>query len=148
MIYTKLTIKAIHMAYKHHTGQEDKSGLPYIFHPYHLAEQMPDETTVCVALLHDILEDTKVTIEDLLLIFPEEVVEAVRLLTRKPGVQYFDYIQQISTNKIATKVKIADLEHNMDRTRFIGNQSISEEDVDRLQARYTKAKEILVNKNI
>ena len=65
MIYTSLTNKAMQLAYKAHHGQVDKSGLPYILHPYHLAEQMKDEITICTALLHDVAEDTSVTIEDL-----------------------------------------------------------------------------------
>ncbi len=53
------------LAYKAHEGQFDQSGVPYIFHPIHLAEQMEDETTTCIALLHDILEDTPLTVQDL-----------------------------------------------------------------------------------
>lgn len=62
MIYTPLTNKALRLAYAAHHGQTDTSGLPYIFHPYHLAEQMTDEVSACVALLHDVAEDTSVTI--------------------------------------------------------------------------------------
>ena len=58
MIYTALTNKALRLAYAAHHGQTDKCGQPYIFHPYHLAEQMPDEISACVALLHDVVEDT------------------------------------------------------------------------------------------
>lgn len=59
MIYTALTNRAVRIAYEAHAGQADKCGTPYMFHPYHLAEQMPDEITTCVALLHDVVEDTK-----------------------------------------------------------------------------------------
>ena len=65
MVYTKLTVKAMKIAYNAHHGQLDRSGAPYIFHPYHLAEQMNDEYTVCAALLHDTVEDTDMTIEEL-----------------------------------------------------------------------------------
>ena len=65
MIYTPLTNKAMKLAYRAHHGQTDKCGQPYIFHPYHLAEQMKEEVTVCAALLHDVVEDTPVTIEQL-----------------------------------------------------------------------------------
>ena len=58
MIYTPLTQAAMNMAYRAHHGQSDKAGVPYIFHPIHLAEQMTDEATTCAALLHDVLEDT------------------------------------------------------------------------------------------
>ena len=64
MIYTPLTNKALRLAYTAHHGQVDKSGVPYIFHPYHLAEQMTDEITTCVALLHDVVEDTDITFEN------------------------------------------------------------------------------------
>ena len=81
MVYTPLTIKAIKIAYKAHEGQYDQSGVPYILHPVHLAEQMTDETTTCIALLHDVLEDTALTLPDLEAEFPREITEAVQLLT-------------------------------------------------------------------
>ena len=80
MVYTPLTIKAMKLAYNAHEGQFDQSGVPYIFHPVHLAEQMEDEVSTCVALLHDILEDTDFTVQDLEKEFPKEVVQAVILL--------------------------------------------------------------------
>ena len=75
MVYTPLTIKAIKIAYKAHEGQYDQSGVPYILHPVHLAEQMTDETTTCIALLHDVLEDTALTLPDLEAEFPREITE-------------------------------------------------------------------------
>ncbi|MDE6092769.1 MAG: HD domain-containing protein, partial [Ruminococcus sp.] len=81
MIYTKLTNKAMRIAYEAHNGQYDVNGVPYIFHPYHVAEQMNDEITVCTALLHDVAEDTDITIEQLEKEFPKEVTEALKLLT-------------------------------------------------------------------
>lgn len=83
MIYTHLTNEAMKLAYAAHHGQVDKGGIPYIFHPFHLAEQMQDEYTTCVALLHDIVEDTDVTPEELAKTFPKEVVDAVVLMTHK-----------------------------------------------------------------
>ena len=70
MIYTPLTVKAMNVAYNAHHGQKDKAGAPYIFHPIHVAEQMEDETTTCIALLHDVLEDTSVTLAELEREFP------------------------------------------------------------------------------
>ena len=70
MIYTPLTQKAMLLAYDAHHGQLDKGGVPYIFHPIHLAEQMPDELTTIVALLHDVVEDTALTLDDLAHDFP------------------------------------------------------------------------------
>ena len=65
MIYTEMTIKAMKIAYEAYSGQLDHNDVPYIFHPYHLAEQMDDECSTCVALLHDTVEDTDITFETL-----------------------------------------------------------------------------------
>ena len=65
MIYNELTQKAMRISFDAHKDQTDKNGMPYIFHPIHLAEQMTDEKTICVALLHDVVEDTDVTFEQL-----------------------------------------------------------------------------------
>ena len=116
MIYTPLTIKAMGIAYEAHHGQVDKAGVPYIFHPLHLAEKMEDEFSCCAALLHDAVEDTDVTLEQLAAEFPPEVVEAIRLLTHSPDSDYFDYVRAIRANPIAMKVKLADLAHNTDET--------------------------------
>lgn len=117
MIYTPLTNKALRLAYAAHHEQTDKSGQPYIFHPYHLAEQMTDEVSVCVALLHDVVEDTDLTFADLEREFPPEVTDALRLLTHEKGTDYFDYVRAIKKNPVAVKVKLADLAHNSDETR-------------------------------
>ena len=90
MIYTHLTCEAMKIAYEAHHGQVDKGGIPYIFHPYHLAEQMPDEFTTCVALLHDVVEDTDVTLEELKRTFPDEVIEAVAVMTHGKDEAYLD----------------------------------------------------------
>ena len=118
MVYTPLTIKAIKIAYKAHEGQYDQSGVPYILHPVHLAEQMTDETTTCIALLHDVLEDTALTLPDLEAEFPREITEAVQLLTHAPSDDYLDYVRRLCENPLARKVKIADLAHNSDETRL------------------------------
>ena len=138
MIYTDLTIKAMNLAYTAHHGQFDKGGVPYIFHPIHLAEEMEDEVTTCVALLHDTVEDTAVTLEELAEIFPREIVEAVDLLTHRDGVEYFDYVRAIRENPVAVKVKLADLRHNGDPKR-ISNQGNAE----KRREKYAKAWKIL-----
>ena len=80
MIYTLLTKKAMKIAYDAHKGQFDKNGIPYIYHPIHLAEQMDDENTTCVALLHDVVEDTAITFEDLEKEgFTDKILEALKL---------------------------------------------------------------------
>lgn len=143
MIYTKLTQKAMRVAYEAHHGQTDCNGMPYIFHPYHLAEQMDDEISCCVALLHDVAEDTSVTIEELAKEFPQEIIEALTLLTHENGTDYFDYVRRIKENPIAKKVKLADLEHNMDRSRIVDYSAVSAEKLAKWDEKYGKAKEIL-----
>lgn len=118
MIYTPLTNKAIKLIYKAHEGQTDKAGLPYVLHPIHLAEQMKDEYSTLVALLHDILEDTDITAEYLRAEFPEEVCDAVELLTKPDGEDYFEYVEKVKHNDLARRVKLADLEHNCTLSRF------------------------------
>ena len=143
MIYTPLTIRAMQIAYDAHHGQTDKAGVPYVFHPLHLAEAMEDEICCCAALLHDVVEDTAVTLEDLAAVFPPEVVEAVALLTHEEGTDYFDYVRRIRSNPIALKVKLADLAHNSDVTRFAG-VSVPEDRIGYFLDKYTKAKAILL----
>ena len=119
MIYTNKTKRAIKLCYKAHNGQVDKSGLPYVHHPLHLAEQMDDETSTVVALLHDVIEDTSYTREDLAKMgFSEAVMTALTLLTHEEGVDYMDYVRAIKENPIARAVKLADLEHNSDLTQM------------------------------
>ena len=119
MIYTPLTKKALLLCFDAHREQVDKTGLPYVFHPFHLAEQMKDEATTVCALLHDVVEDTDYTLEDLCAMgFPADVVDALSLLTHDPAVPYMDYVKEIAKNPIARKVKMADLRHNSDLSRM------------------------------
>ncbi len=118
MIYTPLTKKALKLCFDMHKDQVDKTGMPYVFHPFHLAEQMDDEISTVCALLHDVVEDTEITFKDLSEMgFPAEVIEVLSLLTHADDRPYMDYIRQIKKNPIATKVKIADLKHNSDSSR-------------------------------
>ena len=122
MIYTPLTHLAMKIAYSAHHGQLDKGGVPYIFHPYHLAEQMSDEISVCAALLHDVIEDTDVTADDLCQMgIPDTVIKTVEILTHDKRKPYLDYIRTIreSKNETAIKIKLADLKHNTDMTRAV-----------------------------
>ena len=167
MVYTELTKKAMNIAYKAHDGQFDKCGCPYIFHPIHVAEmvssrtemvmlrylmfpnllpkdneKLPDEIleyATCIALLHDVVEDTDITLDDLAKEFPEEVVHAVDLLTHKEGVDYFDYIKEIDQNYLAKIVKVQDLLHNMDPVRT----ALIDGDPDKKNARLEKYKKAL-----
>ncbi len=119
MIYTKMTKLAMKISFDGHRDQVDKTGLPYVFHPFHLAECMNDEAAVVVALLHDVIEDTDMTAERLLEVgISKECVDAISLMTHAPEVPYMDYVKEIKKNPIARAVKIADLRHNSDMTRL------------------------------
>ena len=119
MIYTALTKKAMQLCFAAHKEQTDKSGIPYVFHPIHLAEQMDDENSTIVALLHDVMEDADYTLEDLRQMgYPQSVLDALALMTHDEKVPYLEYVKAIKPNPIARKVKLADLHHNSDTTRL------------------------------
>ena len=119
MVYTTLTKKALKICFNAHKDQVDKSGLPYVFHPFHLAEQMNSEDEVCAALLHDVVEDTDITFEDLEKEgFNNKVIDDLKLLTHDDDTPYMEYVKKIKLNDIARKVKLADLKHNTDLTRL------------------------------
>ena len=140
MIYTELTKKAMQLCFTAHKDQVDKSGLPYVFHPFHLAEQMIDELTTVAALLHDVVEDTPYTFTDLREMgFPEEVLDALRLLTHDDGAPYLEYVARLKDNPIARAVKLADLRHNSDLTRL---DHVDDRALKRV-AKYRKAIELL-----
>lgn len=143
MIYTELTNKAMTIAYNAHHGQIDKGGMPYIFHPYHLAEQMDDEISTCAALLHDVVEDTDVTFEDLEKEFPTEVIEVLKLLTHAEDEDYYVYVRRLKDNPIAKKIKLADIAHNSDQSRLVGTDKDNPETKEYFRKKYAKAIEIL-----
>jgi (p)ppGpp synthase/HD superfamily hydrolase len=119
MIYTSLTKKAMRLAFDAHRDQVDKTGLPYVFHPFHLAEQMDDELSTICALLHDVVEDTEIGFDDLRKLgFGDQVIEVLTLLTHADDVPYMDYVKALSKNPTARKVKLADLRHNSDLSRL------------------------------
>ena len=141
MIYTKMTNRAMELAYRAHHGQCDKNGVPYVFHPFHLAEQMDTEETVTAALLHDVVEDTDYTLEDLRAMgFPDPVLEALSLLTHDPSVPYMEYVKRLKNNPIARAVKLADLTHNSDLSRL---PAVTEKDLARVE-KYRRAKALLL----
>lgn len=140
MIYTPLTKMALKISFDAHKNQVDKSGMPYVYHPFHLAEQMDDEYTTCVALLHDVVEDTDITLDDLKKEgFPKEVTDAIVLMTHDDDVPYLEYVAKIKKNPIATSVKLADLKHNSDLTRLdeVDSKALEREE------KYRKAIQIL-----
>lgn len=140
MIYTKNTKKALKLCFEAHKHQVDKSDMPYVFHPFHLAEQMKDENTTIVALLHDVIEDTDYTLNDLSdMGFSKEITDALYLLTHNDAVSYMDYVALIKNNPIAKSVKLADLRHNSDLSRL---DEITEKAMER-KVKYEKAIKLL-----
>ncbi|HSM56658.1 MAG TPA: HD domain-containing protein [Candidatus Sulfomarinibacteraceae bacterium] len=133
--------KAISLALRAHRGQVDRCGQPYILHPLHLMLQMDTDAERMAAVLHDVVEDTDVTLADLEEEgFPQEVLQAVRLLTHdRPDNPYEAYVRALKENPIARKVKLADLQHNMDLRRL---DRVEQKDMERLQ-RYRQAWETL-----
>jgi len=123
--------RALQIAVEAHAGQRDKSGLPYAFHPIRVMIRCQCDGAKIAALLHDVVEDTPVSFEQLSREgFSEDVLSAVRLLTHDPSVSYEDYIRQLSINPIAREVKLADLEDNSDIRRL---KEVDEKAVTRLR---------------
>ena len=119
MIYTKKTKRALQICFDAHKDQVDKAQIPYVFHPFHLADQMQTEAETVVALLHDVVEDSDYTFADLEKEgFGEEIINALKLLTHNDGSKYMDYVAKIKENPLAKAVKLADLKHNSDITRL------------------------------
>ena len=140
MIYTSNTKKALKLCFEAHKNQVDKSGMPYVFHPFHLAEQMEDEKTTIVALLHDIIEDTDYKFDDLIKLgFDEDVIEALILMTHDNDVPYMEYVAKIKDNPVAKAVKLADLQHNSDLSRL----DVVDEKALMRKEKYAKAIELL-----
>ena len=137
MIYTERTKRAMNIAYQAHHGQLDKGGMPCVFHPLHLAEQMDDEVSTIAALLHDVVEDTDWTFEMLEAEgFPAESMAALRLLTHPEGEPYLDYVARLKDNPVAVKVKLADLRHNSDFSRL---STVTADQRERLERKYGPA---------
>ena len=142
MFYSELINKAIDLAYSAHHGQKDKAGRPYFTHPFTVAMKMETEAEICTALLHDVVEDTGITPEYLRENFTPEIAEAVDVLTHRDGESYDEYILKIKANPLARKVKLSDIEHNMDVTRLAENSEAMKRYDDR-RKKYEHAREIL-----
>ena len=143
MIYTDLTRLSIKIAFDAHKNQLDRSGIPYICHPLHLAEQMKDEISCCAALLHDVVEDTDIGFDDLYAMgIPQEFIAVLRLLTHEKNTPYMEYIENIkkSRNETAIAVKRADIIHNSDVTR---TGDVSDKETLLRMEKYKVALEIL-----
>ena len=132
----ELLEKALRIAVNAHAGQVDKSGKPYIFHPVRVCCRCFTDEEKIVALLHDTIEDTDITAEDLLSEgFPRHIVDAILSISRKEGESYEDFVRRSSLNPLGRSVKLHDLEDNMDISRL---EQVTEKDLERLN-RYIKA---------
>ena len=133
---SRMVEKARLLCKEKHLGQVDKEGKPYYLHPFAVARAVEGEEAKAVAYLHDVVEDTDTTLDDLRLYgFTPEVVEAVGAITREEGEDYFDYIERVRGNELARVVKLADLAHNTDPSRRGATEQ--------MRARYERAKAML-----
>lgn len=113
------------IAIRSHRGQKDKCGIAYIKHPLAVAALVRGRTLKTIALLHDVVEDTDVTLEQLAKLFPANVVAAVDAISRREGERYFDYVCRCNRNRLAKVVKLADLAHNTSADRrFAGDEGL------------------------
>lgn len=130
---SNILAKAIHIASTVFLNETDQSGVPYILHCLNVMHQMPqdDVELMCIAVLHDVVEDSDWTLDQLRDEgFSSRVTEALNLLTRVGDTSYDDYIKRIALSKDAVTVKLADLKHNSDITRIKG---LRKKDFDRLE---------------
>ena len=138
--FNELREKAMQIAIKVHRGQLDKGGNDYINHPIRVSENCSLDEEKIVALLHDTIEDGDITADYLLMQgFPNYIVDSVMSVTRSKDEDYFDFIQRCKANPIGRRVKICDLEDNMDITRL---NELTEKDIERLK-KYHKAYKML-----
>lgn len=132
--------KALLIAAKAHAGAYDKGGNPYITHPVFVALNCNTYEEKITALLHDVIEDTDVTLDDLRKEgFPEDIITAVDTVTKKKGQDYFEYLAKVKGNRIARAVKINDIMHNSDLSRI---KNVTEKDLERVE-KYRKALDYL-----
>lgn len=128
--------QALVIAEDAHKGQVDKAGMDYIQHPLFVASLVEGELAKTVALLHDVVEDSDWTLEDLRMeVLPEEVVQAVGILTKNRDESYEEYLMHVKQNPLARQVKLADLKHNSDLSRLA---NVTDRDRKRV-AKYQKA---------
>lgn len=128
--------KAIEIAIKAHTGQQDKAGQPYILHPLRLMFRFENEIEMIVAVMHDVIEDSDVTFADLKEQgFTQEIIAAIDCLSKKRGEDYEKFIQRVCTNRLAKKIKVEDIKDNLNLTRL---EKISSQDLRRIE-KYHKA---------
>jgi (p)ppGpp synthase/HD superfamily hydrolase len=123
--------KAVQIAAQAHRGQRDKAGAPYLLHPLRMMLRMESEAAMMAAVLHDVVEDSDWTLDQLRAEgFSEEVLQAVECLTHRSGESYDEFVARVQTNAIARQVKLADLEDNMNIRRMA---EITPKDLARLE---------------
>lgn len=128
--------KSLSIALKAYAGKKDKAGKTYILHPLRIMAKMNSAEEMSVALLHDVIEDSEITAKDLLKEgIPAKVVKAVQALTKIEGENYDQFIVRVLKNKLAAKIKKADIEDNINVLRL---KSVSPKDLERI-AKYHKA---------
>ncbi len=133
--------RAIEIAVAAHEGQRDKAGAPYVHHPLRVMSRFGTPTERAVAVLHDVVEDTKWTLDDLRREFSEDIVEAVDALTRRePDESYVAFVHRAGANPLARRVKLADIEDNLDLSRI---PSPTDADHRRME-RYRSARTVLL----
>ena len=128
--------RALEFAISAHKGQVDKAGAPYVLHAIAVASKLSTDFEKVVGLLHDVVEDTEFTLNDIAEAFGDDVAAVVDVLTHREGEAYTDYISRVAANTVATKVKIADLSHNMDLLRI---SQPTERDINRVMNKYIPA---------
>ena len=136
MLMSPRVLEALTLAAKAHDGQHDRSGLPYILHPINVANQLETEDEIVLGLLHDVVEDSDVPLEEIRERFGDRIADALFLLTKRADEDYMDYIERVATDPLAVRIKLADLTHNMDPAR---HPNPDEWDLEHL-AKYEKAK--------
>ncbi len=137
--------RALEIAVQAHKGQLQKDGLPYVLHPIKLMMSMNTDDEKIAAVLHDVIEDTPWSLEDLRNEgFSETLLDALECLTHSKGLSYEDYIEQLSGNPLARQVKLADLQDNMDIRRI---PDVVEKDLQRL-AKYHRVWKMLMDSHL
>lgn len=130
--------QTLNLAIAAHEGQVDNSGQPYIYHPIRVALRCENDEERIVALLHDVLEDTNITSEKLKeLNYPDKIIRAIEAISRHDEEDYGDFIERCSQNDLARRVKIHDLEDNMDTRRLI---QVSQRRIEKYQRAYERLK--------
>jgi (p)ppGpp synthase/HD superfamily hydrolase len=124
--------KALDIAIHAHKGQVDKAGKAYILHPLRLMNQFVDEKLMIVSILHDVVEDSDFTLDDLNNEgFSSEIINAVDCLTKRQDEEYSSFIDRVMDNSLARQVKIVDIKDNLDISRL--SEPLSKKDIERLE---------------